>query len=128
MLLNETGVPKLRVPEHHAAAHALLQVHILAGCRFLRCNLKTVSEPLLMLYVLVMSRNSSLKPKMIEAEEALLELKELGPLGIPPSSLLSAACNPFATELVLKAFTDMPAVPSGAHTLFAYAAFPLLHG
>ncbi|KAL0024576.1 hypothetical protein WJX79_010339 [Trebouxia sp. C0005] len=50
----------------------------------------------------------SLKPKGIEAEDALLELKELGPLGIPPSS---AACNPFATELVLKAFTDMPAVP-----------------
>ncbi len=61
-----------------------------------------------------MSRSSFLKPKGIEAEDVLLELKELGPLGIPPSSPLSAACNPFATELVLKAFTDTPAVPSGA--------------
>lgn len=68
------------------------------------------------MHVLLMSRSSSLKPKGIEAEEALLELKALGPLGIPPSSPSSAGCNPFATELVLKAFTDMPAVPSGVHT------------
>jgi hypothetical protein len=68
-----------------------------------------------MLHVLLMSRSSFLKPKGIEAEEALLELKEVGPLGIPPSSPSSAACNPFATQLVLKAFTDMPAVPTGGH-------------
>ena len=94
----------------------------------LRCNLKAVSELLLMLCVLLMSRSSSLKPKGIEAEEALLELKEQGALGIPPSSPSSAACNPFATELVLKAFTDMPAVPTGDHTQFAYPAFLLVHG
>ena len=63
--------------------------------------------------VCVVSRNSSLKPKGMDAQDALLELKELGPLGIPLSSPSSPASNPFATELVLAAFTDVPAVPSG---------------
>lgn len=89
---------------------------LLSLLAILRCNLKTVSKLLLILHVLLMNRSSFLMPKVTEAEEALLELKELGPLGIPPSSPLSAACNPFATQLVLKAFTDMPAVPTGVHT------------
>lgn len=63
--------------------------------------------------VCLVSRNSSLKPKGQDAQDALLELKDLGPLGIPSSSPSSPAFDPFATELVLAAFTDLPAVPSG---------------
>ncbi|KAL3160747.1 hypothetical protein ABBQ32_010656 [Trebouxia sp. C0010 RCD-2024] len=54
--------------------------------------------------------SSSLKPKGHSPEDALLELRELGPLGIPPCSPLEPGSDPFAQALVAQAFTDVPVV------------------
>ncbi|KAL3139282.1 Cilia- and flagella-associated protein 43 [Trebouxia sp. C0009 RCD-2024] len=56
------------------------------------------------------SRSSSLKPKGRSPEDALLELRELGPLGIPPCSPSDADSDPFAQALVAQAFTDVSVV------------------
>ena len=48
-------------------------------------------------------------------EDALAELMELGPLGIPQSSSLDASSDPFASPLVTQAFTDVPAMSTGKH-------------
>lgn len=56
---------------------------------------------------------SSLKPKGHSPEDALLELRELGPLGIPPCSPLEPGSDPFAQALVAQAFTDVPVVAVG---------------
>lgn len=60
-------------------------------------------------------RSTSLKPKAHDPEEALAELRELGPLGIPPSSSSDASSDPFASIWVTQAFTDVPVVPTGKH-------------
>lgn len=56
-----------------------------------------------------------MKPKGQSSEDALLELREMGPLGIAPSSS-GAITDPFASALVAQAFTDTPAVPIGRVT------------
>lgn len=60
-----------------------------------------------------MCRSSSLKPKGRSPEDALLELRELGPLGIPPCSPSDADSDPFAQALVAQAFTDVSVVAVG---------------
>ena len=66
--------------------------------------------------VCVCCRSASLKPQIAHSpEDALAELRELGPLGIPPSSSSYASTDPFALPLVTQAFTDAPIVPTGKH-------------
>ena len=43
----------------------------------------------------------------------MLELREMGPLGISSSASSGASTDPFASALVAQAFTDIPAVPIG---------------
>lgn len=61
-------------------------------------------------------RSASLKPPIAHnPQDALAELRELGPLGIPPSSSSDASTDPFASPLVTHAFTDVPIVPTGRY-------------
>ena len=58
--------------------------------------------------------NSSKSARQQQTESALQQLHQLGPLGMAPASPSHAAQdNPFQSDLVVGAFSDVPAVLEG---------------
>ena len=64
--------------------------------------------------------NSSKSARQQQTESALQQLHQLGPLGMAPALPSHAAqANPCQSDLVLRAFSDVPAVLEGESGLAA---------